>query len=482
MQILPLLLIYDAGTIQGWVNKYLAAVAAVSHWAKRPLISGMKSWREWEEREDFYRFEFVIDESRKKAIQLIREQIAELQSVTRLIGLSGLGKTRLVYEALKPKDETDFLCDKAVYIDASYGAQDIAARVSEWIRCNYEGVIIVDNCDLELHKNLMKEVKSKRSRFSLLTIDYNLEEDQETLHTVKLDTLDNFYIKQMLEPVYGKRIMDLDRIVSFAEGFPQIAVLLADARLNEIPEMSSLTDDELLKKIVWGKGQQIDTAYRVIKGCSLFEQFGLFYEASEEYEFIAKELIDINTDDFYKYIKLFNTRGILDIRGRYGKVIPTPLAIRLASDWYSETHPDRLAEIIQKPMPGHLDNSFFSRFSKLDFLSEIKDLVKNLCNDQGPFGTKESILSVRGARLFNSFVEVNPKATIDALKRVFEGITKPEILTIDLDIMSYLIWSLEKLCFRNETFYDAAYLMLRLAACVSKIWSDNAKSRFLQLF
>ena len=79
---------------------------------------------------------------------------------------------------------------------------------------------------------------------SLLTLHYDLERDSGTT-TFQLGVITDDLIKSMLEPVYGTRISDLDRVVSFAQGFPQMAVLLADARLERTPDMGSLTDDDL---------------------------------------------------------------------------------------------------------------------------------------------------------------------------------------------------------------------------------------------
>ncbi len=109
----------------------------------------------------------------------------------------------------------------------------------------------------------------------------------------------------MLEPVYGKQIPDLDRIVSFAQGFPQMAVLLADARLEREPDMGRLTDDELARKMLWGGRDPVERDERVLKGCALFDRFRLDAEVSGEYEFIAKQIVEVNINDFYDCVKRF---------------------------------------------------------------------------------------------------------------------------------------------------------------------------------
>lgn len=473
--------VYDSSAIQGWVNNYLSAVTAAADWVNRPLVAGMQAWEEWSRREEYERFEFIPDSQRGDAIQQLRSELSEARKVARIIGLSGLGKTRLALEVFRSGQEFDQLTERVVYIDAAHGVGNIAGRISDWVRCGFEGVIVVDNCALALHKSLKVEISRADSQLSLLTLDYNPDQDSDT-PTLVLKPLDDQYIKQMLEPVYKDTIPDLDRIASFAQGFPQMAVLLANARLNEAPEMGSLTDDDLLHRMLWGSDSQDDQALKSIQGCALFEHFGLKDRAVVEYQFIANQISMVDVDEFYGHIMEFQRRGIIDMRGDYGQVIPKPLAIRLAADWWLHVRPEKAKDIIKTPMPGRLDDGFCQRVEKLDFLPKFKDLVKELCGEQAPFGQAEVILSDRGSQLFRAFVEVNPTVTVRALWRVLDGLSKEELLGIVGDARRNLVWSLEKLCFREETFSEAARLLLGLASAENETWSNNATGQFVQLF
>ncbi len=473
--------VYDANRIQDWVNTYLPAVAAVANWVNRPLVAGMRAWPEWSRGQEYAQFAFVADGSRVEAIEQLRREMASPRSVARIIGLSGLGKTRLALELFRPTDEQDSLSQQVVYIDASDGGTSLVNHVSDWVRSKREGIVVVDNCELGLHKRLAAQFQRTDSQLSLLTLDYNPERDTAT-RTIDLKRLDDRHIKQMLEPNYKDTIPDLDRIVSFAQGFPQMAVLLADARLNEHPEMGSLTDDDLLKKMLWGAGLQNEAALQAICGCALFETFGLSDDAGAECEFIAENVSTLAVNEFHRHVMAFKHRGIIDIRGRYGQVIPKPLAVRLAADWWRRIRPEKAADLIGKPMPGRLLHSFCSRVSTLDFLPDVRKLTQDVCGVQGPFGRAEVILSDRGSLLFRAFVEVNPQATAEALRRVLGILSKEDLLRLDGDIRQNLVWSLEKLCFRRETFPVAARLLLRLAAAENERWSNNATDQFEQLF
>ena len=471
--------IYDAAKIEGWVNKYVSAIVTVLNWVGRPLERGLKTWNDWSQDREYQRFKFVADENRRIALESFKSLLKKQGKCARIIGLSGLGKTRLAFEIFRNLDKHDDLSERVVYIASANPS--IVGLVSDWVQCGLEGIVVIDNCDISIHEKLRREVQRTDSKLSLLTLDYNLERASKT-EIVLIERLPDENIKEMLEPMYGEKIPDLDRIVAFAQGFPQMAVLLVDARLDREPEMGSLTDDDLAYKMLWGGRAPIAKDEKILKGCALFDQFGLDDEASPEYEFIARQIVEVDLDDFYDCIKRFEERGLMDRRGRYAKLVPKPLAIRLAAEWWRRTRPEKQIELIQSEFPGALVESFCNQISRLDFLPEVKSLTEELCGPQGPFGQAEVILSNRGSRLFRALVEVNPLATSKALSNVMQRLNDDELFEIDGDVRRNLVWALEKLCFYEICFEEATNSLLLLASNENESWSNNATGIFKQLF
>lgn len=286
----------------------------------------------------------------------------------------------------------------------------------------------------------------------------------------------------MLEPVYGDRISDLDRVASFTQAFPQMAVLLANARLERTPDMGSLTEDDVLKKMLWGGGAPDANAKAILQGCSLFDVFGLEGEVAEESTFIAENIVETTQDKLYECIRTFEARGIVNRAGRYAQIVPKPLAIRLAADWWRSTRRERQQHLIAKSMPGHLERSFCSQVSKLDFLPEVKNLTADLCGTQGPFGQAEVILSDSGSRLFRALVEVNPLATSEALYNVVTSLGHEALENVSGDARRNLVWALEKLSFNEAAFSKSAKCLLLLASAENERVGNNATGQFLQLF
>lgn len=219
-----------------------------------------------------------------------------------------------------------------------------------------------------------------------------------------------------------------------------------------------------------------------MQACSLFDKFGIEEDREEEASFIAEKIAGIDIDTLYKCIKSYEERGIVNRAGRFAQIIPKPLAIRLAADWWRSTRSKRQEELIETEMPGQLERSFCDQVAKLDFLPQVKALIENLCGEQRPFGQAEVILSVRGSRLFRSLVEVNPKATSDALYKILSTFTHDGYLSIANDVRRNLVWALEKLCFHKEVFENSAKCLLWLASAENETWANNATGQFIQLF
>lgn len=473
--------IYDANKISDWVNKYLQAIIYVMGCCGKSLPLGLQTWNKWENDKDNNFFKFEKTEQINSYIKQLQTTLSQPQGIARIIGLSGLGKTRLAFEAFR---DNEILSNKVVYIDLDNGKQNnLSPSVLEWCEAEYEVILIVDNCDLETHRNLEKTIINKNSKLSLLTLDYRCPDEQSKTPTIKLERTSDEVIKALLNQKYqGLLDADLNRIVGFAQGFPQMAVMLADARLNEEKSIGSLGDDILLKKLL---GKYDDISKEVISIASLFENFGIEGNVKNELKFITEYVLcnpSINIYLFYEKITKFKERGLINQAGRYVQVVPKPLAIRLVADWWNKTPPEHIkAFITNNNIPPRLLEMLCSQVRMLDFLPQAKELVIDLCGVQAPFGQAEVIKSKRGSTLFRFLSEVNPEAALSALERVFLNSSREELLNLT-ESRQNLVWTLEKLVFHKELFLRATRLLLKLAAAENTSWSSNATGIFLQLF
>jgi hypothetical protein len=469
--------IYDSAQIAGWANRHISSIVAIQNWIGRPVEHGLKTFDLWSKYEDIFHVPFAPVVSRQHIISILKSKLVNPRSCFRIMGLSGLGKTRIAYQSFC---EDDLLKNLVVYVDANHAPQ-IDALVADWVSLSLEAILVVDNCEYRLHERLVNEVRRADSKISLLSLDYNFDTVSAQTKTFTLEALDDSELLQLLNPIYKDRLPDLDRITSFAQGFPQMAVLLAEARLIEDPRIGELSEDELANKLLWSRGENENTDYlKILQVCSLFDVFGIEKEEECQLKFISK-IVGLEIDTVFECVQKYSKRGLIDRRGRFGQVVPKPLAIRLAGQWWTKTRVEKQKFFIDD-VPAGMLQGFCDQVEKLDFHPNVKALTEKLCGPQGPFGQAEVILSDRGSRLFRAFVNVNPDTISSALYRVVAPLGPEQILTIDDKVRRNLVWALEMLCFHSNLFEESAWVLFLLAVVENETCSNNATGIFSQLF
>jgi hypothetical protein len=484
------LVIYDANRIAEWANKYLSATLQVFTEAKKPLPPSLENWASWAGFADFTRFEYVPgDGARDGAIVQLRTHYSDTRKVARIVGLSGLGKTRVALEVFRPPADGADIAQQALsrdvaYVDANDAGSDLLGLVQSWRREGARGILVVDNCDRELHDKLAVHVTHVESHLSLLTIGSEPEAGDslgsEVPH-VQLGPVDDKVIEAMLKQQYtGLRDADLNFIArELAMGFPQMAVLIAGARLQN-RDIEHAVPDVLLRKLVGLPPDSESAAYEILSYCALFAQLGVFEAAADEFKWVAK-FAGVDADRFYESIQRFKKRGIVSQHGNFVQVRPRPLAMRLSADWWSRCSPEKAQRLIEGDIAERLAEALCERVRVLDYVPAVRKFVEDLCGEQRPFGQAKVLNSKLGSRLFRSLVEVNPEATANALKRVFADWNIDALRNV-VAARRNLVWALQNLCFWKSTFQIAARVLLKFAAAENESWSNNATGVFLGLF
>lgn len=470
--------IFDRQKIKDWVNDFLPAVVAVKQWIGKPVPNGFYCFDQWKQFYRMEKFEYFEDDS----TQQIREELALLLGKpgarSRIVGPSGIGKTRLLFEACKAVGQTE----RVIYCDAAVDETALLQYMSQLYANGGCSIFIVDNCPLDLHAMLQRRVPSS---IALLTIDYNNDESSGS---------DELVIPPASENVIGRIIKNgwpkieaenLAKIIQYAEGFPLIAVTLAADADRGVNNLGRLNDDSIKRKLLGDNASEQDLL--AIEALSLFDHVGFENHVSEQYCYIAKYITGLDPSAFYQSISKFERRQLIDTRGDYKRVKPFPLAIRLAADWWEKNSVERTREVIDLISPGQsplqLSESFCIAITKLDFVAKAVEVTAEFCGLNGPFVHAGMLKTAWGSRLFRSFVEVNPKATANALHRATKNESFEEIKTSYIgECRRNLYWAFEKLCFRAEIFEKMSLILLRFSVAENEKWGNNCTALFEQLF
>lgn len=489
----PTVRIFDATDIATWVNMYPAAVSAVGYFLGRTYGVGM-GWTELSGRPDWQFPYITLDAARVTAMQAIRSAAGAAKNVVRVVGLTGLGKTRLVFESFRPPPDKDpasspeqaRLASLFYYIDAGE-TDNVAQLFVQWRRTNRKGVVVVDDCPHELHEKLCQEVRRADSSLTLISIgndgDANAYAGTDTKLLVVDPTTDDAIEAQLAAAFDDLPIRDRKFIAAeLAQGYPQMAILVAQARQGGAPLAARLTPD-VIAKLLGREVPRGSAAEKVISACSLFEYVGIRGEVEHEREFIRALLCPtVTADDFYANIVEFQKSGALSQYGRFVQVRPKPLAIRLAAEWWERCSPELAATVVEAKFPEGLGDAFCARLRMLDFVPALADTTARLCSATGPFGQAKVLTSKLGSQLFRAIAEVNPLAAVGAMSRLFGSYSDEQLLGISDDSRRNMVLAMEKLCFRAETFSSAAPLLARLAANENESWSNNSTGAFKRLF
>ena len=444
--------------------------------------SASRDLMDWKSIERKHSYHFATDEKRSNNLDALIAALALDRAVIRLTGASGLGKSRLLLEAIDVSDAIDDSC--VLVFNAPEYEKIISESIREIVKDHVYGLVIVENCSIELHNQLAKEVTKTDCLLKLVTVGYSDGQVDDSIH-IQLSPLSDEAIKQVLLPILiGLDANNVERVARFAEGYPLMATLIAEQYQKEGRLLGSIESHSVVRKLIDGDGDGgiTDDEKGVLSVCSLFDVFGTAEGiAGEEARYISENVAGSTLKIFDRVMRIFTGRQIINRAGRYARVVPKPLALTLASEWWEESSYERQKQLIDT-LPESLLHSFCVQAAYLDSLPSVQRFSDKLFGGQSPFVQAEALLTERGSKLFRAFVEVNPESTSNALFRILSELRQDKLQAIGGDTRRNLVWGLEKLCFHAEVFEKAAWCMLLLASAENESWGNNATGMFAQLF
>lgn len=442
----------------------------------------IKEWLKYDERK--HELSYEEDEPRRIAFLALSEAVNSSGCFIRLTGLSGLGKSRLLIEYKKRNNikDSDF-----IIFSGSENIHTVQNSIKTAAENGAQGFIIIDNCSVELHNYSTNAIEVNNSPLKLITTYFYHEENKKLTNSIRIK-LEKLGTEQ-ISNIIGSRLPDLEpssknQLEKFIEGFP----LLAQMTIKELQQEGRVTtkfdESNLVEKLINGDGTLSDQARELLKVFSLFDYFrfqkGIRDEINEDAEFL-KHIAGTDQITFENTIMTFNNKELINCTGNLARVVPKPLALNLAMEWWNTSAFDRQSEIVSS-LPDLLHDSFCNQIRYLDSSINVQSFVENFCAANNPFGQAKLLLSRQGSRLFRALVEVNPVVTTDQLYRVISLLTDKEILDIEGDVRRNLVWALEMLVFHKHCFYKSAWALFKLAQFENEKYSNNASGQFSQLF
>lgn len=476
------------------------AIFALQH--QKDKYKPLLVWRDWDTLTKTSQ-KYYENHITNAITEQIQSGIKKTNESIRLIGLSGLGKTRMLLEIFRANEteESINLNSRVLYLNCNYHTTaDYQAIFAMLMQEGEDRIVILDNCSRALHRELLPFINNENNIISLITIDSNPEEiDQDKIAgvnyiVIKKEDLLSIVNEILIEDFSVLGEEKVAKIKEFSQGIPLMAVLIGESIKNGEKFIGKLDDKELLDKLLGEKGKN-EKFRTILKSCSIFSFFGIEDELKSQLEFIAtdKNITSLSGDnqiiinDFHETCTHFLKREIFERKGRFIGLRPFPLAMSLAQEWLEPCTADRLLNVInsisrlEEPDRKNLAEAMAEQMKYLGYNDKAISIIDKIVGSGSPFDNAEVLNSELGSRLFRSFVEVNPIAVSKNLTRNFSVKSKQELLEIRNGRRN-LIWVLEKLCFDKRTFTESVKILYAFAIAENETWSNNATGQLLQLF
>lgn len=408
---------------------------------------------------------------------------------SRLMALSGMGKTRIIMEAFKNTENV-------YYSPSADCIKGMACLLKE---CK-PNIVIIDNCNASSMHAAEKCIEEYGSRARLITV-YNVLTPEEKSTGGKLYELDYSITKDVVDKMIDNaNIPQQEQLISQAiknrsGNIPYMAILLIDA-FKKKGNLSIDNPDKVLSEILQGKKELDEQSKDVLRAISLFEPLGKDHGVKDEYDYVThsckihhiKQRQDIVDAGFADTIRDFENRQLIEHEGSCIRIRPRPLAEWLTESWLQKNK--EFAPVIEdiNQQEDDLKRRLFRALSnriKLmtssKFAPQIFDELNN--PDTGSFHDERIAFSKAGSQLFLSMGVVSPVMVAKNLNSLlqaksFDWLRKE----LDSDARRNLVWALENICHSEEAFMDAAKCLARLAVAENEDFSNNATGLFVQLF
>jgi len=471
---------YDTTKISEWVNRYPAIVCTVKEFVGSRSPLGMQTLDKWKAYKSYCN-EFVSHTDAERDIERIVSRCSKPGGIVRIVGLSGLGKSRLCLQALD-SDETR---SQVAYLDAGKMHH---YEILPWIMSARErdcGIIVVDNCKPELHALLVPEIEHPDNKgLSLITCYFLSEEEgRRDQEFIRVGHSPGNVVEQILSQGHqGRTANEIARLTEYCGGFPQMAVLFAQQDLSSIRDITLCADEELTNRLLWGDARPDPVELNIIEVCALFDTIGYDNKQRTEREFLALKLCGgITGDKFYSVARKFTKMGILEQFSDYVRMRPKPIAWRLANRFWDNL-PSSFAETLcLEEWPPRLIDSLCNQMKYINDTPAARAVAETLCSDNFPFVSAEGLNTEKGSRLFSALCDVDPEISMKWLKEKLSRFDQKKLLEYGPGRRN-LIFALEKLCLFHQTFDDGASLLGRFAAAENEKIGNNATGQFTDLF
>lgn len=403
----------------------------------------------------------------------------------RLLGEPGLGKTRMVLEALR----VPHIAPSVLYLPhgSKFGQ---TALFRQLLRTGWTKplVLVLDDLSEPEMSDLWRHLKTRCGAMKLVTLDHGHDEghDDDILR-LKAPHLPDETIKCILASRVGES-RELDRWVSICEGSPRVAHAVAEnLYANPADLLRPPATVPLWSRFLHGYGVQENAASRqvdcVAHHLALFSRFGFEDPVSDEAAYISR-LIDkvdpsIGWARFQEIVQSLRARRVLQ-GSRTLFFVPKALHIYLWKQFWTRYGRGFDFVLTFETMPTSLHAWFLNKFRFADG-KDTAVVVEEILKPDGVFSSRDMLTSATGSRFISTLAEANPTAVLRLLENTIGKWSDVELLEFKSNRQN-IVWALEKIAVWPQLIVRALNVLARLAVNENADFSNNSTGTLLSLF
>src|SRR6266511_575786 len=431
-------------------------------------LAGVVSLRTWGSRQDFT-IPFQTDGDRTRYIEALRAHASTENASAASIhvfGDTGVGKSRLVYEALCADglEQRVLVAPDPAHLDRS-----LLSLVAE--SAERRLILVVDNCTYQDRQAISQFADFAQGRIRLVTVGsrYNRDPQAPDARYLELLPLATSASLQIALSV-GIAETDAEFVAQYTEGYPKLAFVLAEAVAHGGPTTGLL--DRVRNESVGGVLSSMltnpDDAL-LLGALSLFEQLGFDDELAIETT-IACHALGIEEDAFRDVVDRDLNRFV-SRAGRYRLVTPRLFAVWLASQFIRQR--PVLGEALQS-LPESLRERITTQMTAFAGDRHVARALQQLF-EQPPFTTGAlGDVDEGSARLIHVAAIVDPNLAMRVIEAALGDRSVDELRDSLTEGRRGFVEALEVLVWLEPTFERAAWALLRLALAENETWANNA--------
>lgn len=479
--------VYTISCLVGFIQRHMALIAYL-----KPQLLDCVPYEKWAQNNDVNKPKyFESDASRSTIIASIQDVLRnrrERSTILRVVGQSGLGKTRVVFHALSEHD----LKNRAVYVTSENFKRSQLPNALK-VESELNAILVIDACSLEDHERYENMLSGLGSRIAIITVSHEMT--KPTLSTIlhELKPMQRDQIHQMLaSELKGILPPTLDRLVSFVDGYPKFAILLIEyytANKQSLPDdLLTINFGALMDRIIAGtidtKSDQFTKTKRVLTGISLLEKLGYKGELAVEAKWVATT-VGVDWQNFVEIVHEQKQRGIVQGEN-FIFVTPYALVLYLLRDWWKprgdKVDLKEFVESMPRENQGDMFERLIARLPDAATTDEGRKMIRELLSvKEGLFSDSRLLRTDVGARFFLKLAEADPVSALENLKASI-GSWSGEQLESFREGRTAIILALELIAGWKTLFFDAAKLLLKLSEFENQEYINNATETFASLF